>query len=110
MHILPGAFIPLAIAFSVSGPVFLFRAFIRPSDRMQAVPVIWRALPLLIMVAGLAAGLVSRFYPRTLDLAIVFGTMLLSSAAAVWGWRVERALVGLDRAQDATRLFGDESK
>ena len=108
MHMLPGPFFPLVMVLSIFGPIFLFRAFIRPSERIRAVPIVWRALPLVIMVAGLSAGLLSSVYPRAWDVAIALGTLLLSSLAAMWGWRVERELVGPDRTRDAIRLFGDD--
>ncbi len=109
MNMLPGAFVPL-VAVLIGGVVFVLRAIIRPSERMQAVPLLWRALPVAVIVAGLFAGLLSRFYPRTWDLVIVAATLLLSASATWWGWRVDQRLNGPDRTGGATTLFDDNPR
>jgi uncharacterized protein YjeT (DUF2065 family) len=106
---LPDTFFPLVALFTVFGLIFLFRALIRPSERMRTVPIVWRVLPLAIMLAALLAGLLSSLYPRNWDRYIVLAALLLVGLAALWGAHVERALAGRDRSKDAVRLFDGNS-
>jgi len=109
MNWLPDAFFPLVGALFTVGVLFVFHTMIRPSERMRAVPVIWRVLPVAIIAAGLFAGFLARFYPRGWDAMIAAGALLLSVLAAWWGSLVDRRLNGPDRTRGATTLFADKT-